>query len=348
MSDSDSVEELVRELSSGARRVLFIGAMGFEDRALHLIGQIASSQVRGLVLAIQYARTDAGNRESEFRASVRASGIMPLTVIRYAAEQAHRFEIDFDRALKKAQLTESDLVVLDVSALSKFLILVCLLRLWSFGVAVKVVLTTAAHYAPTRSDFDRTMELDGGSVRVLAGQPSQGASAILRSSCLISARMQGQPSCAIAFTSFNEELIRHAVGTMNPHRLILINGMPPAPANAWRAYATQEIHSRLIDENLQDNPVDHATGLLVHTVSTLHHAETVELLDRLHREYGLYERMIYFATGSKMQTVALAIHKFRNDDVHIEYPNPNGYFFQEYSCGVGQVLSFTLAPPLST
>jgi len=130
--------------------------------------------------------------------------------------------------------------------------------------------------------------------------------------------MQGQPSCAIAFTSFNEELIRHAVGTMNPHRLILINGMPPAPENAWRAHATQAIHSRLIDENLQDNPIDRATGLLLRTVSTLHCDETVKLLDRLHQQYGLYERMIYFATGSKMQTVALAIHKFRNEDAHIE------------------------------
>lgn len=344
MDKLEPADSLLVELRESQRRLIFVGGMGFEDRALGFLGRVANAHVRGVVLGVRYLQSTATNREPEFKAVVRASESLSLVPLGYSTDHAHRFEIDLDRALKKERVSASDIVVLDISALSKFLILVCLLRLWRAGLSARVVMTTATHYCPTRDEFARTMAKEGGTVRVIAGQPSVGASAILRSSCLVSPRMQGQPACAVAFTSFNEELIRHAVGTMNPHRLILINGMPPSEGNGWRAHATQAIHSRLIEENAHDNPVDGNSGLLVRTVSTLQYEETLDLLDQLHRDIGLYERMIYFATGSKMQTVALAVHKFMNDDVHIEYPNPSSYYFEEYSTGVDKSFSVNLDP----
>jgi hypothetical protein len=340
----ESVDSLLTEIGEGRNRLIYIGGMGFEDRAIGFLGRVVKVQTHGVVLGLKYLRSSAANKETEFRALVSSNNSLSLTSIGYSADHAYRFEIDLDRALKRVQVSTSDIVVLDVSALSKFLILVCLLRLWRAGLSVRVVMTTASQYSPTKEEFFRTMQTDGGALRVVAGQPSVGASAILRSSCLVSARMQGQPTCAVAFTSFNEELIRHAVGTMNPHRLILINGMPPSQANAWRAHATQAIHSRLIEENAQDNPIDENSQLLVRTISTLYYDETLNLLDQLHREYGLYERMMYFATGTKMQTVALAAHKLLNEDVHIEYPNPTSYYFEEYSTGVDKSLSLSLDP----
>lgn len=77
--------------------------------------------------------------------------------------------------------------------------------------------------------------------------------------------------------------------------------------------------------------------MLRRTVSTLEYAETVELLESIHEKYGLHERLIYFATGSKMQAVALAIHRQRHADTHIEYPTPDSYYFQEYSREIGGV-----------
>jgi hypothetical protein len=334
------------ELRENQKRLILIGGMGFEDRALSFLGRVSNARVCGVVLGVRYLRSSATNREAEYKAVARISGSLKLVSIGYSTDHAYRFEIDLDRALKKERVSTSDIIVLDVSALSKFLILVCLLRLWRAGLSVRVVMTTATHYCPTKDEFGCTMAEQGGIVRVIAGQPSVGVSAILRSSCLVSPRMQGQPSCAVAFTSFNEELIRHAVGTMNPHRLILINGMPPSEGNGWRAHATQAIHARLIEDNAQDNPLDESSGLLLRTVSTLHYEETLGLLGRLHRDFGLYERMIYFATGSKMQTVALAVHKLRNDDVHIEYPNPSSYYFQEYSTGVDRSFSVNLDPAI--
>jgi hypothetical protein len=148
--------------------------------------------------------------------------------------------------------------------------------------------------------------------------------------------MQGQPTTMIAFASFNEQLVRHMLGSLSPHRLLFINGRPPRPDYAWRERATQEIHRKLIDEYANDNPVDSGGGL-VRTVSTLDYRETVEELDKGYRRYGLYERIICAATGSKMQTVGLFFSKMMHPDVHIEYPTPDSYFVRGMSTGVRTV-----------
>jgi hypothetical protein len=344
MTSLEPIDGLLAELAASGRRLILICGMGFEDRGLSFLSRVASTRTPGLVVGVRYLRAAAKNREREFVAITRDADFLSLATLGYSQEGAPRLEIDFDRVLRRHKVSPNDVVVLDVSGLTKFLILVLLLRLWSSGITVKVVLTTALHYSPTREDFERTMSTDGGNVRIIAGQPSSGASAILRSTCLISPRMQGQPVCAVAFTSFNEELIRHAIGTINPHRLILINGLPPAESNLWRASATQAIHARLIAENAVDNPVSQSTGLLLRTVSTFDFREALTVLEGLHAEIGLYERMMYFATGSKMQTVALAVHKLRNRDVHIEYPTPSGYFFKEYSSGADKSFFVSLDP----
>lgn len=318
-------------------RVIFIAAMGFEDRALEFPRRLAASASRGVVISIRYVHAKGENREREFGTLFSGNTNWQHREVKYSSIRAHEFEPSFDKMLRAVALSESDVVVVDISAMSKFLILVTLLRLWRAHKVIRLVMTTASKYTPTKDEFDITMRTHGNNIRVFAGQPSSGVSAILRSNCMTSTRMQGQPTCAVAFTSFNEELIRHAIGTLNPRRLILINGMPPSKENAWRSAATQTIHSKLIEEYSADNPVDVVSGLLQRTASTLDYVDTVEMLEKIHEKYGLHERMIYFATGSKMQAVALAIHRQRHADAHVEYPTPDSYYFQEYSKNIGAV-----------
>lgn len=318
-------------------RVILVAAMGFEDRALEFPRRLAASGSQGLVVAIKYVHAKGDNREKEFKAQFSNNLNWQIKELKYSSIRAHEFEINFDRLIRAIKLSESDVVIVDVSAMSKFLIIVTLLRVWCIRRFVRLVMTTASKYTPTKDEFDETMRMHGNNIKVFAGQPSAGVSAILRSNCMSSTRMQGQPTCAIAFTSFNEELIRHAIGTLNPRRLILINGMPPSEDNTWRAVATQAIHLQLIEEYAADNLINEKTGLLGRTVSTLDYIETVNILEEIHAKYGLHERLIYFATGSKMQAVALAIHKQVHADTHIEYPTPDSYYFQEYSKGVGGV-----------
>jgi len=70
------------------------------------------------------------------------------------------------------------------------------------------------------------------------------------------------------------------------------------------------------------------------TVNTLDYRETVDQIDNIYRQYGLYERIICAATGTKMQTVGLFISKMMHPDIHIEYPTPDSYFVKGMSRGV--------------
>lgn len=208
---------------------------------------MTASTSRGIVVSIRYVHAKGANREEEFRSYFSGNANWQQKELKYSSLRAHEFEAVFDRTIKSLCLSDSDVVLVDISAMSKFLIIVTLLRLWRIHKVVRLIMTTASKYTPTKEEFDATMLEHGRNIHVFAGQPSSGVSAILRSSCMSSTRMQGQPTCAVAFTSFNEELIRHAIGTLNPRRLILINGMPPSEDNAWRAAATQAIHLKLLE-----------------------------------------------------------------------------------------------------
>lgn len=318
----------------------YIFAMGFEDRALAFPAIAARSPNTKVAVGIQYTHSKGDNKEGEATRLFK-SHKTPFEIVKYSSKKAHEFEYKV-RALCKGAFKDTSDVVVDISAMSKFLILVIIVVLLQEGKRVRIAFASACEYAPTKEKFESVLSQHGSQLTAFAGQPSTGVSAILRSVCISSTRMQGQPVCAVAFTSFNEELIRHSVGTLNPHRLILINGIPPNPELRWRANATQEIHRKLLEEYAEENPISSDTGLLERSVSTLDYRETVEELLRIRTRFGNYSRIIYFATGSKMQTVALALLKAVFSDVHIEYPTPDSYYFQEYSKGIGSLCTLTI------
>lgn len=319
----------------------FVFAMGFEDRALAIAKIAANVSTVKTAVGIKYVNSKGKNKEVEAEELFSLES-KPLTQINYSSKKAHEFEYKL-RGLCNGPLQEFSEIVVDISAMSKFLILVVIVILLQENKRVRIVFASADKYAPTRDEYDQVVLKFGESrIEYFAGQPSSGISSILRSVCLSSTRMQGQPVCAVAFTSFNEELIRHSVGTLNPHRLILINGIPPKTDFFWRAIATQKIHQKLINEYSEENPVSSESGLLERSVSTLDYRETLNELLKIRERFGTYERIIYFATGSKMQTVALALLKAAFKDVHIEYPTPDSYYFEEYSNGVGELSSFLI------
>jgi hypothetical protein len=79
------------------------------------------------------------------------------------------------------------------------------------------------------------------------------------------------------------------------------------------------------------------------STSTLDYTETFFLIDKLYSDYGLYERIIFAATGSKMQTVGLFISKLKHLDIHIEYPTPDSWFSKGLSTGIKTVHEITFA-----
>jgi hypothetical protein len=319
------------KLEPGRKR-LFIGAYGFEDRSLGWLEcQKKNEKILDYALMIKYKNPKGENRINEIQQELKTIGIDNPGNIVYDVLSPHSIEnLLYDEF--ENIFPQIDEIVLDISAMTKLLILACLFQLSEFEGDLKIVYSEAEEYAPKEEEYKKS----GKDMKMIATFPSSGVESIIRLRCLSSIRMQGQPVTMIAFTSFNEQLVRHMLGTINPHRLLFINGRPPRKEFDWRERATQEIHGRLIDEYSYDNELN-SKGMLKRTASTLDYRDTIEKLSDIHQQYGTYERIICAATGSKMQTVGLFFAKIMYPDIHIEYPTSDSYFVKGISKGVRKV-----------
>jgi hypothetical protein len=320
-----------RLLDSGVKRI-FIGAYGFEERSLGWVrSQQGKSRICERGIIFRYIHPKGKNQISALRSALRRLGVNTPSEVKYDLRAPYDLEKLVEENIEK-YTTDVEEAVIDISAMTKFLILLTLCKLSKFGGTLRLVYTEAESYGPTHKEY----VISKSKKEMLARFPSRGVEGILRARCLSSIRMQGQPVTLIAFTSFNEQLVRHMLGQIVPHRLVFINGRPPRGEYGWRELAAQEIHGKLIEEHAYDNPVD-ARGRLRRATSTLDYGETVSLMDELYRDYGVYERIICGATGSKMQTVGLFFSKVVHPDIHIEYPTPDSYFEESLSTGVRKV-----------
>jgi len=258
-------------------------------------------------------------------------GVNDINEAKYDMQWPHAIENIVDQALESS-LSRYEEIIIDISAMTKLLILVCLCHLRDFKGTVRVVYSQAEDYSPNQQEYQSS----GQDLKLIATYPSRGSQSIVRTRCLSSIRMQGQPVSMVAFTSFNEQLVRHMLGTINPHRLIFINGRPPRKDYKWREQATQEIYNKLLDQYRADNPLDEA-GFLKRVTSTLDYKETICQIDEIHKQFGTHERIICATTGSKMQTVGLFFSKMIYPDIHIEYPTPDSYFVKGFSVGIRSV-----------
>lgn len=325
------------QILESKRRRLFIGAYGFEHRTSGWLDyQKSQRDILNHALMFRYnpskRQVNNPNKIYELQKALEAiGGHNKPDEIEYNWLMPQGIENDIEDYFD-TRLKDFDDVIVDISSMTKFLILVCLCKLIRFHGTVRIIYSEAENYSPSIVEYEKSKE----DMAFLAKFPSQGVRAIARARCLSSIRMQGQPITLIIFTSFNEQLVRHLLGTMNPHQLIFINGCPPREDFAWREAATQEIHKKLIEAYMADNPLG-SNSLLINSVSTLNYIETVEKINKIYNELGSYERIICGATGSKMQTVGLFLAKVLHPDIHIEYPTPDSYYVEGLSTGIRKI-----------
>lgn len=310
---------------------LFVGAYGFEERSLGWVTTQQQERLLSGALVFRYKHSKGRNRARDMRQSLRGLGVAEPRDIPYDVRFPHRIEDTAGRIFMET-LGKADEVVVDISAMTKLLILVCLSQLRDFPGTLRIVYSEAEEYSPTKEEYEASKH----DMELMARFPSRGVASIIRMKCLSSIRMQGQPVSLVAFTSFNEQLVRHILGTISPHRLLFINGRPPREEFAWREAATQDIHRRLMEEYVSDNPLDQ-NGLLHRVASTLDYNETITRLEEIYKQFGTHERIICAATGSKMQTVGLFFGKVVHPDIHIEYPTPDSYFVKGMSEGIRNI-----------
>lgn len=310
------------------KRRLFIGAYGFEDRS---VGWVTIQNLENIVqnaLIVKYENPKGKNKVLELKKSLKKIGVKRIKELKYGIITEVNIEEQIENELEQS-ISDYEEVILDITALTKFLILIFLCKLSKYQIDLKIVYSEAKEYAPSFQEYQSVKDR----IRKVINFPSRGFGTILRAKCLSSIRMQGQPVTLIAFTSFNEQLVRHMLGTMNPHRIIFINGRPPRIEFKWRERATIDIHRKLISEYPVGNEFNEQSEL-VNTCSTFDYLETVNTIDKIYYDLNLYERIIIAATGSKMQTVGLFFSKIKHPDIHIEYPTPDSYYIKGFSNGM--------------
>jgi hypothetical protein len=322
-----------KKLATGSNR-LFIGAYGFEDRSIAWNLMQSSEVSKPIVtsaLLIKYNSPKGKNKIQELKRLLKLNGVSnSIFEIPYDLYENEDIESVIESAIS-THAKGYDEVVLDLSALTKFLVLIILDKLSKYNIKVRIVYAEALDYAPIYSDYLKAKNKISSVIRF----PSRGFGTILRSRSLSSIRMQGQPVTLVAFTSFNEQLVRHMLGTISPHKLIFINGSPPHKGFFWRENATLEMHRKLIEEFPEEN--EYIKGRLKRTISTLNYHETIDCIKEIRKIYGLQERIIIAVTGSKMQTVGVFFAKKMFEDLHLEYPTPDSYYISGYSTGIKEV-----------
>jgi hypothetical protein len=318
--------EAVRHFAMDATSC-FVTAAGFEDRSLAFSNQVRLSRDTSIIV-LSYLPADSANRMKELLDALRDVGgtsadATTLAYDRFAPDAFYEQFVD--------RIRDRPSVILNMSAMSKLSIMICLEACRAANKDVSLLYSEARHYGPSQQMYEtarRKRQISRPSLQV-----ETDVHGVVRVSCLSSVAMQGQPTAAIAFMSFNELLTQALVNSTCPGRLFLINGRPPVLT--WRERATAWIHSELRREwPSDDNPLD-AQGLPLRATSTLDYRETIDTLFDLYWKLSPSYRVILAPTGSKMQAVAGYLLHAVHPDVHVEYPTARG-FLDLYSKGVGR------------
>jgi len=303
------------------RRLLFM-AEGFEGRTTEWLQQLDHTPLFERVVVFKYVP------EKQSRLTELLKEILPRTKSEPRLIDFHRFDPSRSElelaALLDGLLRDIDEVVIDISVMSKMLIMMLVFLLKDFPMDLRIIYTEPADYAPTRDAY----EANKANLENALCLPTFGVHQVVRTPALSSAVMQRSPSLVIAFMSFNEQLIRALLSSINPSRLLMINGRPPRLK--WREEATLFIHRNVVDEFAQDNELD-AERHLKRTTSTLDYRETFDLLVKEFLENCYYNRIIVAPTGSKLQALAAGLFKICAPEVHVEYPTPESFFIEGYS-----------------
>ena len=312
------------------------------------IVDVIDARLGASAVLLDYLPFAQGNRLPEVRAALSSRGI----AINDEAILAYdRFAPgDFEERLKAQLLVRSTrAVVVDISTMSKLAILLVMRVCVELDLAVRVFYAEALNYGPTEDEFERARA--DNAIHRPTLQVFSGVYGVVRVESLASVAMQGQPTAALVFMSFNNALTQVLLNTVYPGRLFLINGRPPK--HSWREEATAWIHDQVRREWEEDNPVQPAVAghvpLPRMAVSTLDYRETVALLLSLYWQLSAHHRVLLAPAGSKMQALGSFLVKVLHPDIHIEYPSPEG-FLGAYSSGIGDrwLLDFgTLGPLLA-
>ena len=309
----------VERPSVSAGDVLLLCA-GFEKRASEALKRLCSTPVPSVsIVLVEYKPAYQENRSGEIRALAKSAG-MCLTQVTYDRRNPAGISDDILNLIHP-----SSRIWIDVSGMSRLLIVQILVGLLSSGYqALSILYTEAETYPPSQEEVESSFQEGENATQM--SYLSSGVFEIAVTPELSSVAMMGEATRLIAFPSFDPSQLSNVLDELQPTYTELVHGIPPRAENQWRKSGVETLHGQILKE---------LRGRTNHQVSTLKYEETIQLLVSIYREYNSFDRLAICPTGSKMQTVAVGIFRAVAVDVQIVYPTPQNFVTpSKYTVGV--------------
>ena len=306
------------DLDKVASHSVYIGVAGFEDRALAILDEAVWLKKKfDYVIAIEYKPFDKRNRKDEFQKKLNQLNILDKNVkwITYDRFEPEGFLVEFE-IINKISSHASNIIV-DVSAMSKLLIIVLLQGLRNYKDKLSIIYAEAATYHPTKEEFKAQTVRYEKETETLPIFLTTDVFNIITTTSLSTISMQGFPLLMIAFPTFNYRELIALISEITPQHLILLEGRPHEPHNYWRLDAIRWLNRRILEEHIS---IDEILTEQERIISTFNYKETINILEKIYQKYKYTRRIVIVPTGSKLQTVGMFLFKQMHPDIQIIYP----------------------------
>lgn len=287
---------------------IYIGAAGFEDRSLAILNEALKTRWNfDQAIIINYKPFDKRNRNKEFQNKLNYLGIPSIKQKWIVYDRYDPESFSFPHTFLRERLKPESCILIDISAMSKFLIVVLLQELQNLQASVEIVYAEAEHYYPIKEKFEaEKAKLPRATPDFLTTDVYK----IVTASSLSSVAMQGYPIIMVAFQTFNHRDIMALLNEIMPQQLISFEEKPHEEHNEWRLEAIRWVN-RKVEEYITTK---------THILSTFNYTDTVNNLEQIYIDFCDTHKMVVAPTGSKLQTVAVFLFKQIHPDVQLIYP----------------------------
>ena len=283
---------------------------GFEARAVTAVRTIiAQATGRFSAVVIEYEPKYNDNRGPEITGMCRSGNVESVWFI---YDRRAPGGLGDGIALRVANASR---VYIDISAMSRMLAvqLIVALSQRERGLAgVHVLYTEASSYPPAEGEV-RTDAVQGGTA---SSYISSGVWELAAVPELSAPTSSATALRLVAFPSFNPAQLELLLQELQPTFVDLVSGIPPRAENSWRPEAIRRSNERTVRS---------LRNVTYHLASTLDYRETVRLLLQLYDDRSAFDRIVVSPSGSKMQSVGIAVVRSFLTDLQIVYPTPQTF-----------------------
>lgn len=315
--------------NSKEKRMLIISE-GFEKRSLYWISKKDNNTTFDKAIICRYSPSKKSHFEEMYDA-VKTHTKEEPQILDYDRFEPTVFEQTFKRLIPG--LKDIDEIIIDISVMSKLLIMIILCCLKDYNHKIIIIYSEPTSWGPTEKKYKDIISKKTRGTCI--GLSSVGVGDVVRTPMLSSIVMQDCPIYLVGFLSFNEQLLNVLINEISPNKIHIINHK--CDRAKWREGAMYSIHKDLIEESVGKDDSN-----MLPSFDLRDYKSVFEELSNIYKENCYNYRIVISPTGCKLHAISCALLKLCCSDVHVEYPTPESYLFDDYSSEkVSDVISIT-------